>query len=101
MTVDEIFNRYEKKREALDEKAQGDVEALKHVLTTLEVVKEKYVKLEVVYCLLKSILKTRKYFELRKGGRHERKYVRRRAIIKNINRRIVCQQNEIEGKDDS
>ena len=103
MSIDELFAKYEKEHNLIfDKKVQDNIEVLKHILSTLEVAKnkEKYIKIEVAYCLLKSILKTSKYFELRKGGRrHKGKYVKKRAIIKNINRRIVCQQDEIEGKE--
>ncbi len=109
MTLDEAFARYEDNAKVRNVKVEGgakqrDLEALKQVLHTVEYSRgsEKCIDINTAYCLLKSISKTWKYFELTKGGRRtQRKYARAHAVTNNINRRIVCQQDEIEDSESS
>ena len=98
--IDELFTEYESHTK-IDRNGQNDLEALKKILLTQEFEKgyERYIDVNAAYCLLKSVSSTWKYFEIVKGGRsNKRKYAKRRAILKNINRRIVCQQSEIPDK---
>jgi len=107
ITIDELLAKYEDNLKIRKLKLEGhrrerDIDAMKQVLHTLEYEKndEKKINLDAAYCLLKSIDKSWKYFELTKGGRkRQRKYAKQHSIINNINRRIVCQHEDIEDKE--
>jgi len=93
--IDDLFKKYEgnlNTRNIELNEDEDNLKAIRQVLTTQEYDKEeqRLIDLNAAYCLLKSILNNWTYFEIIKDTKHPK----RNAILNNINRRIVCQQEE-------